>query len=494
MVVVVQEHKPTVIFFTMSSELKEKTAKGLLWGGLNNGIMQLLNLLFGIVLARLLTPADYGMVGMLAIFSQIAATLQESGFTAALANRKEVKHADYNAVFWFNVMVSAGVYLILFFSAPLIADFYHNPELVSLARYVFIGFFITSLGIAQSAYLFRNLMVKQRSLIGVIALTISGIVGIVLAYNGFAYWGIATQTLVYVSVYTLMLWYFSSWRPTLAFDFTPIKEMVGFSSKMLLTAIFNVFNNNMFSVILGRYYSEKEVGQYNQANKWNYMGFSLIGGMINGIAQPTFNQVGDDQERQRRVFRKMLRFTAFVSFPAMFGLAFIAPELITITITDKWIASAHLLQIIAIWGAFNPLSVLYSNFIVSKGKSNIILYNSLVLGTLQIGLIFALKGYGIQTMVAVNTAVNIMWLFVWHHFLFKEIRLSLWLALKDTIPYAVIAVSSLVIVHFITLSIANIVALFFAKIILTAVLYTLTLWLCGSKTLKESINYLLKRK
>ena len=163
--------------------LKEKTAKGLFWGGLSNGVQQLLNLVFGIFLARLLSPEDYGMVGMLSIFSLIASSLQESGFTAALANKKEIKHEDYNAVFWFSILISLSLYTILFFCAPLIARFFNTPELTQLARYSFLGFVIASIGTAQNAYLFRSLMVKQRSQALIIGLFISGIVGITLAFN-----------------------------------------------------------------------------------------------------------------------------------------------------------------------------------------------------------------------------------------------------------------------------------------------------------------------
>ena len=328
-----------------NQSLKEKTAKGLFWGGFSNGIQQLLTLVFGIFLGRLLTPSDYGMVGMLSIFSLIASSIQESGFTAALVTRKEVTHKDYNAVFWFNISISLCLYLVLFLCAPLIADFYKTPELKSLARYAFTGFVIASLGISHSAYLQRNLMIKQRSLSMVIGVTISGIAGVTLAYLGFSYWGYATQGIVYVAVNTACNWYFSSWRPTFEFNLAPIKQMFGFSGKLLITNIFNHINNNLFSVILGKFYTEKEVGYYNQANKWCTMGQSFISGMINGVAQPVLTKVSDDLERQKRVFRKMLRFTAFVSFPAMLGLSIISQELITIAITDKWHSS------ISIWSA-----------------------------------------------------------------------------------------------------------------------------------------------
>ena len=311
--------------------LKEKTAKGLLWGGINNGAMQVLNLIFGIITARILNDSDYGMVGMLSIFSLIAGSLQESGFTAALANKQEARHEDYNAVFWFCSGLSLCLYLILAGCAPLIADFYHNEALIPLARYSFLGFFIASLGIPHSAYLFRNLMVKQKALSCIIALIVSGCVGVTMALLGYSYWGIATQSIVYVSVINLCYLHFSPWRPTLPVSFKPLRSMVGFSSKLLLTNIFNHINNNLFSIILGRYYSEREVGQFNQANKWNLMGHSLITGMVSSVALPVLREVSDDSERQCHVFRKMLRFTAFISFPTMLGLSLVAPEMITLT-------------------------------------------------------------------------------------------------------------------------------------------------------------------
>lgn len=193
--------------------LKEKTAKGLLWGGVSNGVQQLLNLIFGIFLARLLTPADYGMVGMLTIFTAIAGTLQESGFTVALANKKNISHKDYNAVFWFSTLMGLSLYTILFFSAPLIANYYRQPDLVPLARLTFLGFLISSTATAHNAYLFRNLMVKQKAISQLPALLLSGTTGIIMALNGMSYWGIAIQSLIYIAIINLSFWYFSPCVP-----------------------------------------------------------------------------------------------------------------------------------------------------------------------------------------------------------------------------------------------------------------------------------------
>lgn len=473
--------------------LKEKTAKGLFWGGLSNGVQQLLNLIFGIFIARMLNAEDYGMVGMLSIFSLIAAALQESGFTAALANKREISHKDYNAVFWFSAGLSACLYLILFFCAPLIAAFYNTPELTALARYSFIGFFISSLGIAHNAYLFRNLMVKQKALAVTLGLAISGITGVTMAFMGFAYWGLATQSIVYVSVVSLCYWYFSPWRPTFSIDLRPLKGMISFSSKLLATTIFNHINNNLLTVILGKFYSEQQVGYFTQANKWSYMGHSLVSGMVNGVAQPVLSSLSDDRERQQRVFRKMLRFTSFVAFPAMLGLSLIAPELITITITDKWMPSAIILQLLCIGAAFIPLTGLYSNLVISKGKSNIYMWNTITLGAVQLLVMFLLHSYGIHTMVAVYVAINICWLLVWHYFVWQEIQLSLFMAMKDILPFAVIAAGVMAATYYITFHITNIYLLFASKILIAALLYISIMWLSRSVTFRESIHYILKK-
>lgn len=477
----------------MGDSLKNKTAQGLFWGLINNGTQQLLNLLFGIFLARLLEPSDYGMVGMLTIFSLIAASLQESGFTVALAKKAEVTSKDYNAVFWFSSGLSFCMYWILFFSAPLIADFYKTTELIPLSRYLFIGFFISSLSMVPSAYMFRNMQVKQKALATFVALAVSGTVGIILAYNGFSYWGIATQSIVYILTLTIIYWFLCPWRPSFNIDFSPIKEMIGFSSKLLFTNIFIHLNNNIFSIVLGRYYTENEVGQYNQANKWNYMGHSLISGMVGSVALPMFSQISDDTERQRRAFRKMLRFTSFISFPAMFGLALIAPEMITIMITDKWLPSALILQVLAIGGAFLPIVSLYSNLLMSKGKSDIYLWNTVVLGLLQLALILLLYPYGIAMMIKAYVALNVLWLLVWHYFLFKEIRLPLIHALKDIGAFAVIAFFVMLATWYVTKAIENIYILITAKILVASLLYVMVMWLSRSVTFKECLGYLLKK-
>lgn len=474
--------------------LKEKTAKGLMWGGLSNGVQQLLNLVFGIFLARLLNADDYGMVGMLAIFSLLATAFIESGFTNSLARKKDASHRDFNAVFWCSLLIGVVLYAVLFVSAPLIARFFHQPELVPLSRFLFIAFVISSTAIVPNALFYRQLEVKKKAIAQITALMVSGVVGITMAWHHLSYWGIATQNVVYVTVFTVLMWWNTSWRPTLHIDFKPVREMLSFSSKLMLTNVFLHVNNNILSVLLGRWYTRADVGNYTQANKWNTMGYSLIANMISGVAMPVLNSVSDNRGRQRQVFRKMLRFTAFVSFPLMFGLALVSEEFITIAITDKWLPAAHLMQLLCIMGAFAPISTLYTNLIISDGRGNTYMWGSIGLGLMQIAVLTTMRQLGIVPMVATYAGLYVAWLLVWHYWAHRILGLSILEVLKDVVPFLLITAIALVATHFATQPIANVYLRFGAKIGCAALIYIGIMRLANAAILKESIEYIFKHK
>ena len=475
------------------SSLKEKTAKGLFWGGFSNGMQQLLNLFFGIFLARLLSPSDYGLVGMLTIFTLIAGSLQESGFISAITNRRDVTSNDYNAVFWFSILVSVSVYVLLFFCAPLIARFYDEPRLIPLSRFIFLCFVLSSTATAHSAYLFRNLMVKKRTIAQLSALAVSGTVGVTAAYNGLAYWGIALQRVTYVLGSSMCYWLLTPWRPSFHIDFRPLREMFGFSSRVLATNIFVHINNNIFSVLLGRLFSAVQVGYYTQAAKWNMMGYNTVNGMIVGVAQPVLSQVAGDKARQLAVFRKMLRFTAFVSFPLMLGLAFIARELIVVCVTGKWLASVPMMQILCVWGAFVPVQGLFSNLVISSGKSHIYMWNTIILCLLQIVVLVSMSPYGIENMIVAFVAVNMAWLGVWYLFVRQQLDLRFLDLLRDVLPFALIALATMAATYYITRGISDIYLLLAAKVVTAAVIYMAMMWVCRAKVLRESIEFLRRR-
>ena len=478
----------------MQETLKAKTAKGLLWGGFSNGLQQLLGLLFGVILARKLSQADYGLIGMLAIFSAIAACMQEGGFIAALNRKKEVTQRDYNAVFWMSILTSVGFYLLFFFTAPLIARFYGEPRLTALARYSFLSFLFVSFSIAPRAYIFKNMMVRQSSIVSLVSMALSGIVGIVMAYQGYAYWGLATQNIVFTLSVSILNFWFSGWRPTLHIDLRPIRELIGFSSRLIVTNILTAANTNLLSVLLGRFYSAPEVGDFTQANKWNTMGHSLITNTLYSIAQPVLTKVQNDPVRQKQVFRKLLRFTAFVSFPTMLCLSLVSEEFIVILITEKWLNSAHMLRVLCVAGAVMPISYLFSNLIISRGKSSVYMWCTLAQCLAQLVAVGLAVPWGIAVMVKAFVAISILWTLVWFYFARREIGLKAVEAALDVAPYALLSVAVVVVAWFATRQLTSVYASLVAKVVLTGVAYCTALWLLRSTIFKEVILFITKKQ
>lgn len=473
--------------------LREKTEKGMFWGGLNNGVQQLLGLVFGIILGRLLTPSDYGMTAMISIFTLIATALQNSGFTAALANMKSPGHRDYNSVFWFNIIVAISLYVFLFFCAPLIAAFYRTESLIPLCRYAFLAIVLSSFGTAQSAYLFKNLMVKEQAKAGMTAVILSCLTGVTMALMDMAYWSLATQGLVFVGVNMLMQWHYSPWRPSLDIDFGPVRRMFRFSCKILATTILTHINTNVLNILLGHHFSTVETGYYNQAYQWNFKCFSLVQGMVQQVAQPVLAGLNGEDGRQLKVLRKMMRFTAFISFPLLFGFALVAEEFILLTIKELWLPSARLLQILCIGGAVMPMCTLLSNTIISKGRSGTYMYGTLALGVAQIALMVIIWPLGLKAMVIGHSALNVIWLFVWHRLTARLTGYGLRMFLTDTVPFALAAAGVMAATGAATAWIGPLWVILAVRVVVAAALYYGVMRVARVRILADCTDFLLSK-
>ena len=474
--------------------LKEKTAKGLFWGGLNSLTQQVIGVAFAIILGRLLDNADFGMMAMISVFSLIATTLQNSGFPTALANMKEPHDNDYNSVFWFNIIVGFSAYTVLFFCAPLIADYYNEPRLIPLCRYAFLSILIASFGTAQNAFLFKNLRAKQQAKAAMVAVLIASSTGVACAFAGLAYWSLATHGLVYVSINTLMAWHYSPWRPSLKnITFEPAKRMFRFSFKILLSNITTIINNNILNFLLGHYFTARDTGNYNQAYQWNSKCFSLVQSMVNQVAQPVLVDLQNEGERQLNAFRKMMRFAAFLSFPLLLGFGLVAKEFIVLTVGPKWIVSVGYVQILCFAGATMPLSTLLSNMVISKGKSNLYLYCILGLGIIQIITMLLLWPYGIKNMVIAYTLINITWVFVWLFFVNRLTSYGLWFFIKDTTPFALAAFAVMAATHFATASIHTLWLLLICRIAMAMLLYYAVMRIARVQILAECQQFIIKK-
>ena len=458
----------------------------MLWGGLNSGIQQLVGLAFGIVLGRLLAPSDYGMMAMISIFSLVATALQDSGFRTALTNIEHPKHEDYNSVFWFNIIMASSLYVILFLAAPLIGEYYHTPRVVPLCRYAFLSIVIASFGTAQSAYLFKHLRAKQQAEAGALAVILSSMTGVGMAFAGMAYWSLATQGLVYVGINTLLQWHFSPWRPSIhGITFAPVRRMFRFSCKILATTIMTHVNNNVLNILLGHYFTPRDTGNYNQAYQWNTKCYSLVQSMVAQVAQPVLVSLNGEEGRQKDVFRKMMRFTAFITFPLLFGFGLVSKEFIVTAIGEKWLASAQLIQILCISGATMPLSTLFSNMIISKGRSGTFFWCTFTLGLVQIATMIMIWPMGIRTMVIAYTLLYTSWLLVWLFFVRRLIGYGYWMFFCDVMPFALAAAGVMVVAYVATMPLSNLIALLISRFIIAVVLYYAVMKIARVKILAE---------
>lgn len=478
--------------------LKEKTAKGIAWGAVNNGATQVLNLVFGIFLGRLLSTEDYGILALITIFTLLAGCIQAAGFSQALANLKPPTQRDYNAVAWFNIIAGFTLYGILFLCAPLIARFFDQPVLTDVSRLAFLTIPISAVGIVPNAKLWIELRNREQAIASITALMTSGCCGIWLAWNDYGYWSLAWQQVIYISVANILKYYFTGWIPTLPVDFSPIRRMFNFSSKMLLTNMLTVISQSVLTFIFGKLSAQgllsiSEVGLFNQANKWNTMGSSLVSNTMAQVAQPVLSNVSNEEERQERIFRKMLRFTSFLTFPLMFGLALTAHEFILLTVGPTWERCVPLLQILCVGGAFLPLQGLFQNFIISRGRSDIYLRLVALQIALQIGITLSLSTQGITVMVAAFSALNVLYTLCWHLALQRIHPLALWDVLKDVVPFAVIAATVMLATHYITLSIPTLWVLMLVRVVVAALLYFCIMRLLNVAILKECLQFIRKK-
>lgn len=482
----------------MSESLKQKTAKGLFWGAMNSGSTQILNLIFGIVLGRMLSPEIYSVVAILTIFVAIAGDLQSSGFTQALVNIKRPTDRDYNSVFSFNVVMSVLMYSILFLCAPLIADFYDRPYLTEVSRILFLTFLISSLGIAHGGYMMKNMMNKEMAIIGFVSLIVSGATGITLAFLGKSYWALVWQQIAYISVNLIGKFYFvKDWRPRLSLDFGPVKRMAPFAMNILVTKIVNTISNNILTNIFGKLFPDRLVGNYSQAYKWDTMANSLVGNTVGQIAQAVLVEASpsdsSEENRELQVFRKMLRFTCFLSMPLMLGFALVANEFILITIGDKWAGCVPLLQVLCISGAFVPLYTMYQNLAMSQGRSDIFMWLNIGQIVLQILIVMLFYRFSMLIMVCAYSVFMILWLIPWHHFTGRLIRYRWTDAFKDIAPFALSAAFAMAVTYWATNMISNLYILIAIRFVLAAAIYYGIMKMAKVQILKECEQFIFKK-
>jgi O-antigen/teichoic acid export membrane protein len=365
--------------------------------------------------------------------------------------------------------------------------------LVGVSRFVFLSFVISSFGIAQNAYMVKNMMQREIAISSVLALVVSGSVGLLLAFLDKAYWSLAWQQVVYITVLNAGRYYYADWRPSLHIDMGPVKRMFRFSVKILFTNIINTLSQHLLTFIFGHLFHINTVGNYSQANKWNTMASSTISNTLGQVAQTVLVSVEDERERELRIFRKMLRLTAFLSFPALFGLSLVSREFILCLLKDKWADAIPLLQILCVGGAFLPFYTLYQNLAISNRRSDLYMWCNIAQIVAQLAIVLLLSRYGIMVIVYAYTAFTIGWLLVWQLIARRLIGLRFWHLLLDTMPFMLAALAVMAATYFLTITIDSLPLLLICRIVLAALLYFAVMKAAKVKILDECIRYFSKK-
>jgi O-antigen/teichoic acid export membrane protein len=348
--------------------LKQKTARTLKWNTIDRVGSQVLYAVVGVVLANVLSKEDFGLVGALLVFQAFANLFVDSGFGAALLQRKEPTEEDYSTVFWFNLAVSILVYVVLFLAAPLIAYIFQGDErLIPLSRVMFLSFILNGLGMVQTTRLMKRMSVQMIAVANMLALVISGALGIYLALSGYGAWALVWQTVTLCAVKSGWLWITGHWHPTSGFKMESLKKMWRVGLSVFSTSSLNTFFLYIYSFVIGAFYNLTSLGVYTQADKWSKMGSASISQVLTASFVPVLSRVQDDGPNFRRYMTRVNRFTGFILFPVMIGIAAIGEPLFHLLFGTKWDDAVPLFQILTIRGIFVVLISLYNNYLLALG-------------------------------------------------------------------------------------------------------------------------------
>lgn len=357
----------------MQGSLKGKTVHGVIWSLIDNVSSSGVIFFVGIILARLLTPEEYGVMAMVSIFIAISNSIIDSGFSSALIRKVKVKPIEYNTVFYFNLLISLLLYICLFFISPFIALFFREPILCEVMRVIGLILIINALSIIPYTIFVREINFKTQTIISLIASVGSGVIGVWMAFSGQGVWSLVGQQLGRQCLNTLFLWFFCHWKPTVSFSMTAFKEMFGFGSKLLLSGLLDTIYKDIYYIVIGRCFSSSILGQYTRAKQFSMVFSTNLTTVVQRVSFPVLSSIQDDSIRLREAYRKVIKSTMLVSFACMLGLAAIAKPLLILLISDKWLPAVYFLQIVCFSNMLYPLHAINLNILKVKGRSDVFL-------------------------------------------------------------------------------------------------------------------------
>ena len=377
------------------SSVASKTIHGVIWSAIERFSLQGVHFLTGIVLARLLSPSDFGMIGMLSIFMSVSQTLIDCGFSNALIRQKNTTESDYGTAFIINFSISVLAFGSLFVAAPFVADFYNMPDLQSIMRVFSMTLIINALFAVHRARLTKNVDFKTQSKVSLTAAVISGVFGITLAYKGFGVWSLVYQSICSAAINFLMMLIMVRWFPKPVFNKDSFHALFGFGSKLLIASLISSIYSNLYNMVIGKRYSASDLGYYTRADSLGNLPSQNVAGILYRVTFPILSQLQDDRERLRSIYIKYLQISCFAVFPIMMGLAALAKPIIVLMLGEKWMPSVLLLQILCFGLMLDPICNINLNLLYVKGRSDLVLKLEIIKKTIAVSILVVSLPFGL---------------------------------------------------------------------------------------------------
>jgi O-antigen/teichoic acid export membrane protein len=434
-----------------TDNIKQKTISGLFWSFSDNIANQIVHFIVGIILARLLSPSEFGLIGMVTIFIAVSQSFIDSGFQQALIRKKNADNNDFSTVFYYNLSIGFILYIILFFSARGISNFYNEPQLTNIIKVFGLIIMVESFALIQRVRLIKALNFKLQTKISVICSVSSGIVGIYMAYSGFGVWSLVWRTLINQFLQAISLWIFNKWIPSLKFSARSLKEMFPFGSRLLVSGLIDTIYENIYLLIIGKYFSAADLGYYTRADQFTKLPSSNITSTIQKVSYPVLSKIQDEQVKLKKGYRQMIKSTMFISFTAMMIMAAIAKPMILTLIGEKWLPSVIFLQLLCFAGMLYPLHAMNLNMLVVKGRSDLFLRLEIIKKILAIPVIIIGILFSIKAMIIGMIFNSFLAYYINSYFSGRLINYSVKEQIKDILPSFLIALLTGIILFIPTL-------------------------------------------
>lgn len=404
--------------------LKKRVFSGLLWNFTDNFMVKGMFFIVSLVLARLLGPKEFGLIGMISVFIAIGISLVDSGMSSSIVRTKNTQQSDYCTVFYMNIAMSLLVYFILFFSAPYIAQFYEQNILTKIIRVYCFSFVISALSAVQLAILNKQMKFKKIMRINIPGAIVGAIVGISLGYFNYGVWSIVWMYLSTQIVQSIMLWSLSDWKPSLIFSNEKMKYHYAFGYKLMLSGLLDTVFNNIYNILIGKYFTVQSLGYYERSKSFNEQPVMMMTNIINNVSYPLLAEIQNKKEKIAQVYRQILKLSFFIIAPIMLGVIAIAKPLFILVLGDPWIPAVPIFQILCLASMFYPIHAFNINALKVYGRSDLFLRLEIIKKAVIVLAVLIAFQFGIYGLVWSNVFVSVIALFINTHYSSKMINYS----------------------------------------------------------------------